>query len=386
MAALGTVLIVTNIPTPYRIPLFNEVSRQLEARGGRLVVAFGATGYRGRKWRIDLADCRFEFRVLGSRALFVGGAESASFTYAGLGRVLRDLAPSAVIVTGYSLATVQLWWRRAFERRPYLIWSGSIATGGETGQPWRAWQRRLLVRRAAAFVAYGTLARDYLVSLGAPPDRIRIAINTVDTEFFRSESMRLRRLPNGNEDPAGAPARFLYIGELSARKNVRLLLEAVALLASRRRDFSLDVVGDGPERAALESWARDRGLAGQVQFHGYRQKAELPGYLAASRALLFQTGFDIWGLVLPEAMAAGVVPLSSVRAGATRDLVADGVTGFVLDFADTAAVAERLDWLLDHPAEAQRMGEAAAEFIRERASLAVAARGMLDAVEVALTG
>lgn len=381
--ALGTVLVITNIPTPYRIPLFNELAAQLKPQGGRLKVAFGATGYRNRKWQINLADCQFDYEILPSRTFFLGRTESASFSYPGLWQLLARERPAAIIVTGFSLATVKLWWRSLFRATPYLIWSGSIATGGEANSFLRRLQRRLLIGRAAAFVAYGSAARDYLVSLGAPAARISVAINTVDTDFFTAETVRLRLAAQAATARMGGPRRFLYIGELSKRKNVQQVLTAAAALAMVRKDFAVDIVGDGEERASLEAWAAGHGLGGVVTFHGYRQKQELPAFLAQSTALLFQTDFDIWGLVLTEGMAAGLVPLASVKAGATADLVNEGVTGFAVDYANVAAVTGRMAWILDHPEQAATVAEAASRFICDHASLSVSAAGMLAAINTA---
>lgn len=367
------VLVVTNIPTPYRIPLFNEVARQLGAAGYHVRVAFAAAGYRRRQWAIDLGDCRFEHEILKSPAFTLLGSESASFTYPGLYALLRRYEPDFTVVTGYSLATVKLWLRNRIRRTPYLIWSGAIG-GAETEAPWRRLQRRLLVRDAVGCLAYGNAAQRYLESLGALPERIRIARNTVDTEFFRAETARLRGSQTGPE--------ILSIGDLTERKGIDLLLRAFAPVAATRPDARLVIVGDGPLRSQLEALARDLGIAAQVEFAGFHQRAEMPAFLARARCLAFPTRFDIWGLVLPEAMAAGLPAVASVNAGATEDLVEEGVTGFRVDFADAAAAAGRLGWLLDHPVQARLLGEAAANLIRERASLAVSAAGWLDAVKM----
>ena len=368
------VLIVTNIPTPYRIPLFNELAGQLAAAGYTLRVVFAAAGYQRRQWQIDFADCRFEHEILSSAAFKLAGGESASFTYPGLYALLRREQPAVTVIIGYSLGTVKLWLRNLVRPTPYLIWSGAIG-GAETGAGWRQAQRRLLVRGAAGFVAYGTAARRYLESLGAPPGHIHVAINTVDTEFFRRETAALRGASTGEE--------ILVIGDLTPRKGIDLLLPAFARVVGERPAARLTLVGDGPERPQLEALAARLGITGQVEFAGYQQRAQIPAFLARARCLAFPTRFDIWGLVLPEAMAAEVPCIASVHAGATEDLIEEGVTGFRADFSDVDAVAGRLAWLLDDEARARRMGEAAAALIREKASLVVAAAGFVQGVRAA---
>lgn len=368
------VLIVTNIPTPYRIPLFNEVATQLAAAGYDLKVAFAAAGYSRRQWQIDMSGCRFAHEILQSRAFRLFGSESASFTYPGLSGLLRRERPDVTVITGFSLGTVKLWMRRAVEHTNYVIWSGAIGDA-ETGAVWRQAQRRWLVAGASGFVAYGTAAARYLESLGASRERIHVAINTVETEFFRRATAELRE--------ASASQEVLAIGDLTTRKAIDLLLPAFARVAADRPAARLTLVGDGPERPRLESLAADLGIAGKVNFAGYQQRDRIPGFLARARCLVFPTRFDIWGLVLTEAMAAGVPCIASVRAGATEDLIRDGSNGFSVDCADTTALADRLARLLDDEALARRLGDAAARLIREEASLTVSARGFVQAVSAA---
>ena len=378
-------LLVTNIPNPYRIPLFNELSRQLEAQHTRLKVVFGRQGYRRRQWQLDMSTCRFDYEVLSSRAYEMqGDVEKTMFTYGGLFRRLLGESPDVVVVTGFSLATVQVWLYSWLSGTPYIIWTGSVE-GVWTGQAnrrssrtaLRTLQRKVLAARAAAFVAYGSKAREYLIGLGAPPESVHIGINTVDTRFFEEETHRLRQHLETEDD---GKQHLTCIGYLSPRKGIVKLLRAVEQVATHRQDFVLDVVGDGEDRPRLEAYVQEKGLATQVRFHGYRQKEELPAFLARSRCQLFVTNYDIWGLVLVEAMAAGLPVIASTSAGATYDLVREGETGFAVDFDDTDQIASRINWVLDHPSEASAMGQRAQAFVAERVNIEKSAAGFVDAV------
>lgn len=376
-----TVLLVTNIPTPYRIPLFNAVAAAFGRNGFTLKVAFAASGYARRNWAIDMDECRFEFEILPSAPFHIGRSESASFTYRGLWGVMRRERPVVTIITGYSLGTIKLWLRRIMFGEPYVIWSGAILDASMPTPPHRAMQRRMLVRAAAAFVAYGSRAKQYLESLGAAPERISIGINTVDTDFYRR-----RALAAGMAHRRTTDFDIVCLGDLSPRKRVDLALQAIALVSERRRDFRLRLVGDGPERAALEELADALGISDIVRFEGYKQKDDVAGILAAAHCLLFPSSFDVWGLVLVEAMAAGVPCIASVRAGATDDLIRNEKTGFAVDFENPRSVADRLEWMLDNRDAARAMGETAAAFIESDVTLEKSAEGFLDAANRALAG
>ena len=370
------VLLVTNIPNPYRLALFTELSRQMEAQGMTLHVLFGAPGYRRRKFILDWSAAGFRHSILKSLRIRAGGREKTMITYSGLFQFLRKEHPDVVIVGGFSLATLRLWWRSFFVSTPYVIWSGSVSFPGWYDSPARRFLRRMFIRRAASFIAYGSRSAEYLQELGAPRGRIHLALNTVDTEFFATETRNKR-----NELVQTEKKHLLYVGYLEPRKDVGALIDVAVRLSGQRSDFVLDIVGDGSQRESLMQAAVTSGVADKVIFHGFVQREDLPAYFARSACFLFQTGFDIWGLVLNEAMAAGLPSIVSNRAGAAYDLIREGETGYIVDFHNTSEVCRLAGHLLDHPQAAAAMGAAAAAFVRDVAGLPVSARGFIDAVK-----
>jgi glycosyltransferase involved in cell wall biosynthesis len=370
------VLLVTNIPTPYRIPLFNEIARQLENMGYRFHVVFGAAGYARRRWTINMAECGFSYTVLAKGNAPTAGKERGLFLYPGLTRLMRTVRPRLVVTGGFGAATIKVWLRCRLSDTKYVIWSGAVMFEGMRESRWRRALRRCLVRGASACVAYGTDARAYLIGCGADPERVAIGVNTVDVGFFAHRAAGVRA-----EGPKTlAEGRVVYVGELSPRKGVDQVLRVAAELRRTHPEVKFDIVGSGTEEGRLKAMAAELGIAGQVVFHGFKQKAEIAELLGRASCFLFCTNFDIWGLVLVEAMAAGLVCLASVRAGATADLIRDGVTGFAVDFQDTKAVAGRLTWILDHPVECEVIGREAQRFIQEEVSIEKSASGFVQAV------
>jgi len=93
---------------------------------------------------------------------------------------------------------------------------------------------------------------------------------------------------------------------------------------------------------------------------------------------------EAWGLVINEAMACGVPVVVSPRAGATRDLVEHGVTGYVVEPSDTRTLAAITTRLLSGDPECARVGRAGAESVRAKASLERTATVFVDAVRCAM--
>jgi len=374
------VLLITNIPNPYRIPLFNELNKQLLKRGIDFKVIFGAKGYPWRKWNIDMSECEFDYEVLSSRKITLCDPEKPLFSYRGLLRLINKEKPNVVITPGFSLASIKLWARSWFSLTNYIIWSGSIWKKGRFDSFLRRLQRKIIIKKAVRFVAYGTKSREYLISLSAPHNNIVIGINTIDTQFYLEKVKSLRN----NPVPLNKKKHLLYIGYLSPRKNILKVLEIIKALSQIRTDFLLDVVGDGEERVKLQKYVDDNKLQNYVQFHGYKQKQDIPQFMANADCFFFQTDFDIWGLVLNEAMASGLPCIASIHAGSTYDLVLDGITGFAMDFSDTEKVLEKVQWILENPKLAREIGLRASRFIENNVNLKKSAEGFVKAIEGAL--
>jgi glycosyltransferase involved in cell wall biosynthesis len=373
------VLLITNIPTPYRIPLFNELHEQLRAANVELMVVFSNEGYERRQFTVDKNDFKFPYEILDGGTFTPGkDQEFTFFLYKGLWKKLRQLRPDHIIVSGFSPATLLVCLYKFFYRTPYSIWSGSILAAGRKNSFWRTISRKFLVGQANSFVAYGSKAKTYLEHLGAKSDKISIAINTVDTRFFKEKTLEERKKLTGP-----SPYTFTCLGYLVPRKNMQRVLDAVAMLSQRRRDFRVDIIGDGESRKAMEEYVISQQLYDIVHFHGYRQKAALPNLLAPSRVLLFQTDFDIWGLVLNECMSAGLCCMASPNAGATTDLIVHKQTGLILDFDNPAMVAQAMEEAIEHPNSIEVIGKKAMEFIQENANLHISARGFVDAIKLA---
>ncbi len=370
------ILLVTNIPTPYRIPLFNELKEQLERKGLGLKVVFGALGYARRKWAVDMSQCKFEYEVLPSKNLCYSDPEKSSFTYSGLYRVISKENPSVIITNAFSIATTKIWLRSWFKKTDYIIWSGAIRRKDKSDSFVRRLQRKVLTKRAIGFIAYGTKAKEYLVSLGAQRDKVKIGINTVDAQFYESECRRLRE----NLIPSDGQKHLLYVGHLCPRKNVLRVLKVINHLAKLRSDVILDILGDGADRVRLEEYVTENRLIDFVKFHGFKQKADVALFLAQSDCFLFQTDFDIWGLVLVEAMAAGLPCIASIHAGATHDLIKEGATGFAMDFSETEEVVDKVNWIMDNPELSKEIGQNASRFIAENVSIEKSAMGFVRAI------
>lgn len=370
------VILITNIPNPYRVPLFNELSNQLQSNNIHLKIVFANKTYKRRRFILSENEFKFDYCFLSNEAIKIGNNnENSYFTYKGLTEILKKEKPNSIIVSGFSSATIKVFFYSLINKTPFIIWNGSIEKVGRKDSLIRTIQRKLLTSFATAFVAYGSKAKEYLIKLGASENQVFISTNTVDTSYFEIATNDCRL----SIDDDGLN-HFLYLGYLVPRKNVGLLIDIANDLQKQRNDFCIDVIGDGESREQLELKVKNLGLSQFVKFHGFKQKHELPPYFAQTKALLFQTDFDIWGLVLNEAMAAGVPCLSSVNAGASSDLIKNGYNGFIVDYENKSDIIEKINFIIENPEKVIEMGKRASEFVNTNANLNVCAKGFVNAI------
>jgi glycosyltransferase involved in cell wall biosynthesis len=145
--------------------------------------------------------------------------------------------------------------------------------------------------------------------------------------------------------PPAGPPRFLSVSRLSygdRYKGVDRTIEAFARARGRLPEGStLEIVGDGDDRARLSQLSHAEGISDAVIFHGSVSDQRLDGLLQACRALVLPSLQEGFGLVFVEAMARGRAVIAA-RAAATPEVVRDGVTGLLVEPADAVGLAEAL--------------------------------------------
>jgi glycosyltransferase involved in cell wall biosynthesis len=197
---------------------------------------------------------------------------------------------------------------------------------------------RRAIRDADALVAVSQGLKDGLVALGAPPEKVTVLRNGVDTALFCPPGDRaaLRR------ELGVEGTLVLSVGLLIERKRHHLTIEAVARLPGVR----LLILGEGPERGALEALAQRLGVADRVALPGAKPHAELPRWYGAADAMVLASSREGWANVLLESMACGT-PALATPAWGMAEAISAPEAGEVVAEATPEAIAEGLRRLLD---------------------------------------
>lgn len=152
--------------------------------------------------------------------------------------------------------------------------------------------------------------------------------------------------PGFGRVPAARPT-FVFAGRLVREKGVDVLLRAFARVRERVPDARLDVVGEGPDRAALQRQARDLGLGTAVRFAGELEAEDMEARLAPAWAVVVPSRWaEPFGLVAVEAIARGV-PVVASAVGGLAETVDDGATGLLHPNGDVEALAACLERIAD---------------------------------------
>jgi glycosyltransferase involved in cell wall biosynthesis len=316
---------------------------------------FSLVGYRDNEfgatfaWDTDLLS--------GYASVFLGrvaqggprSAEQASTR--GLGPLLRELTPAAVLLVGYSprfhqLACLQAW----RTGRPLLLRAETTDHAVRRGGI-KVWLRdralRWLYARCDRLLYVGRRSSQHFRRLGCPDEKLVFSPYCVDTSPFELGDIARRRLRSSTRQRLGITPKdkvLLLSGKLVRRKRPDLLLQAIKLLPKELREgIHVLALGSGDQQAAFETLARESPPVA-VSCPGFQNQTRLSAYYHASDLLVLPSeSGETWGLVVNEALHHGLPCVVSDAVGSAPDLIKPGVTGDIFESGSTRSLASALE-------------------------------------------
>jgi len=234
---------------------------------------------------------------------------------------------------------------------PVRIGSRRELNPDKTG--WQIRAQRQAYRSATKVVANSAAGAALLVREGLAPESIAVIPNGIDPAVCdrRDRGPRIRTV--------------ITVANLRPEKCHETLVAAAATLVQRHPNLRFLIVGDGPERRALEALVNARGLSAHVQFLGHRE--DVPALLAEADAFVLPSRSEAFPNAIVEAMSAGL-PVVATGVGGVPELVEDGRTGVLVRVGDPAHLAAALAGLIEHPEHAARLGREARRVVLQRYS------------------
>lgn len=312
------VLIITNVPAPYRVDLFYHL--QTKVPDYEFHILYSSVSEKiGRQWHVD------EGKMLNSHFL-----KSKVFTFHrryddkqiilpyGVERTLLEIKPDIVIGSEYNPTILKAVHWCKHHQIPYISWSDGTRYSERGINNLQKKFRQYVIKRSQAFVGSSTKTMENQQFLGADPKKCFKSLLTVDVEkYFLEKSKRNHSSRN-----------LLYVGSLIVRKGIDLLLEALPATDS---DIVLTIVGEGGEKQALMEQVERLHLQERVVWKGFLEGEALKQCYRDADAFVLPTREDCFGLVILEAMCASLPVIASKYADGAYDLLEEGKHGFIVD-------------------------------------------------------
>jgi glycosyltransferase involved in cell wall biosynthesis len=355
------VAMVTNIPAPYRLPIYERVVQHQD-------LDFCAFFCNGRE-----PDREWDLQQTGVQQVYF---KESYFTYRGryihcnpdAWAALSAFKPDVVITTGFNPTFIVAYLYARWHGAKHIAMTDGTVTTEATLSCAHHLTRRWIYGNTQAFIGASEGSFDLYRTFGITNERMFQSHLCANNDAYTPLPWSQRRYD------------FVYSGRFVAAKNPLFAMDVAQTVARRiGRKTSLLLLGSGEMRDEMARKASAMADDVEVVFAGFVKQADLPGCYAQAKMMLFPTQLDTWGVVANEACAAGLPVVVTPMAGVAHDLVMEGENGHVLPL-DVAQWADVCVPLVTDPACHERYAQASVRLVA-RFSYDNAAQGIYDAVK-----
>ena len=326
------VLIVFNHPAPYKVRLFNELSKAFD-----LHVIFERRSNKDRNKSFYFEE-KYNFTTHKIHGIKVG---REGFISNGIRRHLQYNEYDLIIMNGYShyAEMKAINWMKKWHA-PYVLY-----INGGTIKKESSLKRKIkhhYISRANAYFSPDEESNKYLVYYGANP---KVIYNYPYSTIYENEIVKdkpnkeeLRKELSINFDKV-----FVSSGQLIARKNYISLVKEWEKFPE---NYGLFLIGDGKQRKEIENLIKEENLK-NVILTGFLPREQMFKYFQASDAFLFPSKEDIYGHVINEAMSQGIPVVSTSKVNSAIKLIENGKNGFLLEELTVSGLEEAISKVLN---------------------------------------
>jgi glycosyltransferase involved in cell wall biosynthesis len=361
---------------PYHLERARATAQSLRAKGYQLILIELTANTLNHPWQIQRKEDEFQWiTLLESSTNYQKSKHSLILK---MHECLKKLQIDILAIAGYSdliMLSALLWC--TWHRKPAILLSESQ----ENDAPRSWWQETIkswILKGCKAALVGGKPHKRYLIKLGMIPDSIFLGYDVVGNAALHP--IQIRHLPKPLERPY-----FLAISRFIPKKNLLMLLSSYTTYRQIGGDNTWDLVlcGEGSLRPQIEQYIAEHGLKNCVHLPGFLTQDELLSYFTHASCFIHASIQEQWGLVVNEAMAAGLPVLVSNRCGCFEDLVIEGVNGFGFDPENSQQLTDFMLKVSSGEVDLAKMGHAALEHI-QKFSPDYFGQGLMQAVEYAL--
>ncbi len=373
----------------YRVPVFAALDKLTD---NSLHVVY-STKWTPRRVQVKIAS------VLGERAIGLSGEKwlgdgnpsEANTTVCipyqpGLLKAISKTKPDILIGDGFFQWTFAALAYKLRKKIPLVMCYERTFHTERKAQWYRTLYRKMALKFIAAMCCNGQECGDYSKWLGMPANKITYGHMVADYHGLVADANSFKDTKiQGLKNKIGAKGLvYLYVGRLIKIKGVsELLLAWSEFIYGKEDSASLIIVGDGPEREALQAACYKQHIL-NVHFVGAVDYDHIAPYYALADCLVMPGLEDNWSLVVPEAMACGLPVLCSKYNGCWPEMIHEGKNGWVFDPLDSKETINVLELLLKNKGQLEKMGNKSRELVSSHTPEA-AAESIIEACRIAIS-
>lgn len=357
------VVLITNIPAPYRETIHEMVSKTLNHQ---YTVVYCDQKEPNRAWSFGLGDYKHLFlqrRMLAYKGRFIHFNPD-------VWERLNELNPDIVITAGSFNPTMLIafvW--SLIKRKKHIPMTDGWLQSEKTLSFIHRWIRQLVYRYSSAYIGASKHSLELYKSYECNEAKLFQSHLCANNDLFSLETSVEKQYD------------LMFSGQFIERKMPLFFAEIAKLIKEKRGKCTALILGSGELKEKFLSKLDEYGI--YAHYAGYVSQDELPHYYTSAKIFLFPTLQDPWGVVANEAMAAGTPVITCENAGVAGDLVLHDQNGFVLPL-DAKLWAEKVILLLDDPVLYNRLSQQCLIDIQQF-SYKNAAQGIIDAINFTQT-
>lgn len=355
---------VTNIPPPYRVPIYNRLAKMEDIN---FKAFFCSEREPNRQWNLPPLD--FNHIFLHERFLTRNG--NYIHNNPDVIPSLHRFSPDVIVTTGFNPTHLYAFGFAWIKGLPHVPMTDGTYHSEQSLSAMHRIVRRFVYTRSNAFISASLGGQKLYESYGIQINRCFQSCLCINNAAFSQTSQ-----------PPQKKFDFVFCGRIEQAKNPLFALKVASGVATRiGRKVNILFIGAGSEEENVMRVASQQSELVEAQFNGFATQDQLPSLYGSARIFLFPTHGDTWGVVANEACAAGLPVIVSPYAGVAGELVLDGKNGFVCDL-NVSLWAERAALLLTQPEIYENFSKRSHALVSEY-SFDKAASGLLSACRFA---
>ena len=321
--------ILSNIPSPYRVPIFNILGERYK---NRLLVVFSSKREHNRAWNVLSPTCN---HIYLNNKTYKENYHHFSIRNIKILGVFHRFSPDIIVTTGFNFINFLAFVYSKIFKKKYIYMTDGWIISEKDLSVFHRLLRKYVFKKIDAFLGAGTNSVELFKSYKVPANKIYISQLSVNNTSFKNDNGFHKR-----------PYDLLFCGRFSPEKSPLLFAQIAREVLIKYPDLKVLIVGDGPLKKQLLSDLDKYNI--NYHFTGFVSQSQLPNYYAMSKLLLFPTIKDCWGVVVNEAMASGTPVISSPYTGVVNDLLINELNGFVIDL-DKSKWVGKIIYVLNNP-------------------------------------